>query len=224
MAAAEEAAGDGGLVESRATPDTTTLSEIAMPDQTHSTNPMTIKPFLFEGEHLVRVGRDKRGHTFFVGIDVCRILGIKKHEQALGALDSDQRGTCTIGTPGGIQSVIGVTESGLYTLIFRSRKPAAIRFTKWVTDEVMPSIRKTGTYSLGGHRPKDNADLALMKATTAAVNAARGIFGELRRSCGVRTAAKTAPAILAKLGIEVAEVDIQTLDQLELTLGAQTMC
>lgn len=102
-------------------------------------------PFLFEGESLVRVIiRD--GDPWFVGVDVCRILGITKHEQALGRLDADERGTCPIGTPGGNQSMIIASEPGLYRLIFRSSKPEAERLKRWLAHDVLPALRKTGRF------------------------------------------------------------------------------
>lgn len=104
-----------------------------------------INPLLFEGEHLVRsvqVADDLQ----FVGLDVCRVLDLAKPHQALDRLDPDERGTCTVGTPGGVQSMITVTEPGAYRLIFASRKPVAERLKRWLAHDVIPSIRKTGSY------------------------------------------------------------------------------
>lgn len=61
-------------------------------------------------------------------------------------LDSDEKGVSSIHTPGGLQSVSVINESGLYSLILGSRKPEAKKFKKWVTSEVLPAIRKTGAY------------------------------------------------------------------------------
>lgn len=58
----------------------------------------------------------------------------------------DEKGVHTVGTLGGVQEMLIVSESGMYALVFKSRKPAAKRFRKWVTSEVLPSIRKTGKY------------------------------------------------------------------------------
>lgn len=66
------------------------------------------------------------------------------------SLDDDERGSVIVDTLGGPQEVGAVTESGLYALIFRSRKPAAVRFRKWVTSEVLPTIRSTGGYGSEG--------------------------------------------------------------------------
>jgi hypothetical protein len=69
---------------------------------------------------------------------------------AIRKLDSDEKGTKVIGTLGGSQKMTVVTESGLYTLVLRSNKPEAKPFKRWITHEVLPSIRKTGSYSVSG--------------------------------------------------------------------------
>lgn len=111
-----------------------------------------VTPFLFEEEHLVRVV-DQTGDPWFVAKDACAILGIKNVSQAVENLDADEKGVCLTYTPGGSQEMIVVSEGGLYTLILRSRlatTPGTVqhRFRKWVTGEVLPSIRKTGAYSV----------------------------------------------------------------------------
>ncbi|MBR1602194.1 MAG: hypothetical protein IJ667_02000, partial [Synergistaceae bacterium] len=67
-------------------------------------------------------------------------------------LDADEKGVTKCDTPGGMQDMTIVSESGLYTLIMRSNKPEAKRFRKWVTSEVLPSIRKTGSYSVNNKK------------------------------------------------------------------------
>lgn len=103
-----------------------------------------IVPYHFE-DQPVRI-TDRDGQPWFVAADVCDILGISKHRDAVGRLDDDERGLVTMDTPGGPQQVTAINESGLYKLVFRSRKPSAKRLTKWVTGEVLPSIRRTGGY------------------------------------------------------------------------------
>lgn len=112
-----------------------------------STNPSIINTFNF-GEQSVRVViRD--GEPWFVAADVCAVLGIKNITMALRRLDSDEQALNSIeGLSRGNDIANIVSESGLYALIFSSRKPEAKRFTKWVTSEVLPSIRKTGGYQL----------------------------------------------------------------------------
>ncbi|MFT4080860.1 BRO family protein [Rhodomicrobium sp.] len=67
--------------------------------------------------------------------------------RAASRLDDDEKGAHSVSTPGGVQQMTVINESGLYSLILMSRKESAKRFKKWVTSEVLPSIRKTGSYS-----------------------------------------------------------------------------
>lgn len=87
---------------------------------------------------------------WFVASDVCGVLGIKNHRDSLRHLDDDEKGVVSTDTPGGIQQVSVVNESGLYALVLRSRKPEARKFAKWVTAEVLPAIRQTGSYGVPG--------------------------------------------------------------------------
>lgn len=86
------------------------------------------------------------GEPWFVAKDVCDALGIENNRNATSRLDDDEKGASIVRTPSGEQSMTTVNESGLYNLIFQSRKPEAKKFRKWVTGEVLPSIRKTGRY------------------------------------------------------------------------------
>lgn len=105
-------------------------------------------PFAFE-HSLVRVRADADDEPWFVAKDVCNILGLGDTSRAVEPLDDDEKGTTNIRTLGGPQEMLTVSESGLYSLVFRSRKPEAKRFRKWVTAEVLPSLRKTGSYATG---------------------------------------------------------------------------
>ncbi|MDR3350721.1 MAG: Bro-N domain-containing protein [Prevotellaceae bacterium] len=92
---------------------------------------------------------------WFRGKDVCRALGIGNHNDALSRLDDDEREGVGITDPlGGTQVATFVSESGLYNLIFQSRKPEAKIFRKWVTGEVLPSLRKTGEYRMRSSPPR----------------------------------------------------------------------
>lgn len=102
-------------------------------------------PFAFE-ERLVRaVWRE--GEPWFVGIDVCACLGLAKPHTTLDLLDDDEKGPHTVGTPGGDQTMIIVSEPGVYRLVFRSRKPEAERFKRWLAHDVLPQLRKTGRFA-----------------------------------------------------------------------------
>lgn len=88
------------------------------------------------------------GEAWFIALEVCRVLDIKNVSDAVSKLDDDERKTDTILISGARRQVNLISESGLYDLIFRSVKPSAKRFRKWVTKEVIPAIRKTGSYGI----------------------------------------------------------------------------
>ena len=90
----------------------------------------------------------KDGEPWFVAKDLCEILDHSNHRMAVSALDDDEKGVSIVDTPGGPQETLTVNESGLYSLIFTSRKPEAKRFRKWVTGAVLPEIRKSGGYQI----------------------------------------------------------------------------
>ncbi len=104
-----------------------------------------IIPFDF-GDNLVRVHKTDDSSFWFVAKDVCQVLDLSNTSKAIDSLDEDEKGVTNSYTLGGQQSMSIISESGLYSLIFRSRKPEAKKFRKWVTSEVLPSLRKTGTY------------------------------------------------------------------------------
>ena len=85
---------------------------------------------------------------WFVLADVCKALELSTPAKVAERLDDDEKGMSLIHTLGGIQNMTIINESGLYSVILRSDKPQAKPFRKWVTSEVLPSIRKTGSYSL----------------------------------------------------------------------------
>jgi len=113
--------------------------------------------FEFEGKPVRTVDVD--GETQWVAKDVCEVLELSDTSMALRRLDEDEKGTSIVGTPGGQQEMLTVNESGLYALIFRSRKPVARRFRKWVTSEVLPQIRERGYYVRKGDEARVIADL-----------------------------------------------------------------
>lgn len=105
----------------------------------------------FEGKKVRIVNCD--GNPWFIAKDVCEALELTNHSMAIAALDDDEKGVSLTYTPGGNQNMRTVSESGFYKLIARSRKATtagtfAHRFTNWVFREVIPSIRKTGSYGV----------------------------------------------------------------------------
>ncbi|EIC82975.1 BRO family protein [Serratia sp. M24T3] len=105
----------------------------------------------FEGQSVRIV--NVYGEPWFIAKDVCKALEMADHLVALRRLDNDEKGECSIPTLGGNQIMRTVCESGFYKLIARSRKAStpgtsAHRFTNWVFRDVIPSIRKTGSYGV----------------------------------------------------------------------------
>ena len=100
------------------------------------------------GQSEVRTIIGEDGEPWFVAKDVCMVLDLSNISMSLSRLDDDEKGISTIYTLGGLQKMLTVSESGLYELIFNSRKPEAKAFKRWVRTDVLPSIRKTGAYSV----------------------------------------------------------------------------
>lgn len=158
-----------------------------------------ISPFLFEGESLVRVvARD--GSPWFVLADVCRVLEITNTGNAAARLDEDEKGIHTMDTPSGAQQMVVINESGLWSLVLTSRKPAAKRFKKWVTAEVLPSIRRTGGYSTD-HANDHKAELAARRIQNIERNCAVRMVDQVRKLHGAQAAADSLPGIYAAIGI-----------------------
>lgn len=135
------------------------------------------------GEQLVRVV-DRSGEVWFVGKDVCSALEIGNHNDALARLDDDERDGVGITDPiGREQQTTIVSESGMYSLVFTSRKGAAKAFRKWVTQEVLPAIRRTGRFEIGVNDDdgapvvSDREDFERLKTGLALVREARMAFG-----------------------------------------------
>lgn len=109
-----------------------------------------LQVFYNESENVSIRTRLIRGEVWFVAKDVCYALGIVNHKDALSKLDDDEKRGVDITDPIGRNQVVrAVNESGLYHLIFVSRKPEAKAIRRWVTGTVLPSIRRTGSYTTG---------------------------------------------------------------------------
>lgn len=106
-----------------------------------------LSPSLFSfGIHSIRVV-SRNGEPWFVASDVAEALEYRDAANAARNVSDHQKGTQIVSTLGGEQKVTIINESGLYKLVLRSRKPEAELFSDWVTGEVLPSIRKTGSYN-----------------------------------------------------------------------------
>ncbi|MCP4594973.1 Bro-N domain-containing protein [Neptuniibacter sp.] len=114
------------------------------------------------------------GNPWFVAKDVCDILEYADPNVALKGLDDDEKLLHQIDGTGQRRKMLIINESGLYTLILRSNKPAAKPFRKWVTAEVLPAIRKTGSYQQPGADPNRPETLLIVaREFRAAVRIAR---------------------------------------------------
>lgn len=107
---------------------------------------MEIVKQAFNGVDVHAMERD--GEFWFFAGDVARALGLTNITKAVSRLDEDEKGLTTRETLGGIQEVNIISESGLYTLILTSRRPEARPFRRWVTHDLLPTLRRTGFYSL----------------------------------------------------------------------------
>ncbi|VHM07416.1 phage antirepressor protein [Streptococcus pyogenes] len=88
------------------------------------------------------------GEPWFVLADICQVLDIANPRNVAARLDEDEKGVRPLDTPGGIQSVTIVNESGMYQVVLRSDKPEARQFRWWVTHDVLPAIRRTGSFAV----------------------------------------------------------------------------
>ena len=117
-----------------------------------------IQLFAFE-DHLVRTIMGDGGEPWFVAKDVCSVLEIANHRDVVAQLDEDEKDG--VGIPDAIgreQKTTIISESGLYALVFRSRKPQARAFSKWVRKEVLPALRRTGRYAMEDATPEAMLD------------------------------------------------------------------
>lgn len=92
----------------------------------------------------MRVSANAQGEPWFVAKGVCDCLDIQNNRQTIVKLDPDEKEFVNTDSLGGVQELLCVNESGLYSLIFISSKPEAQQFRRWVTHEVLPAIRKHG--------------------------------------------------------------------------------
>ena len=163
-------------------------------------------------ESPLRVATASGGLIWFVAADVCRVLELSNPSEALKGLEEDERMTLSnteghSGLRGGAQSFNVISESGLYALIFKSRKPEAKAFRKWVTGEVLPAIRKSGVYVA----PEAQAVPASVPAEAAEAPApARAL--PTAASIGTLAEAGAGQVLAGKLSLAGARVVGQLLD------------
>lgn len=116
---------------------------------------------------------NKNGEAWFIASEVAAMLGYRDSYNMTRILDNDEKGTHNVSTLGGNQDVSVVNESGFYHAAFKSRKPEVKPFRKWVTSEVLPTIRKTGGYQIGQKTTAD--DRTGLRQAVAALVGRKGI-------------------------------------------------
>ena len=104
-----------------------------------------LQVFSYE-DSQIRTYTDENGEVWLVAKDVCDFLEIANARDAVSSLDDDEKADVAISDGSQRRHYNVINEAGLYKLTFRSRKPEAKKFTRWVTHEVLPQIRKTGSY------------------------------------------------------------------------------
>lgn len=117
------------------------FSQSSLNNITSTTVEVTL--FNFQGKRLRLIAEDE---PWFVAGDVASVLGYRDAHNLCRRIDEDDKGTRSVSTPGGAQSMTVINESGLYAAILCSGAPGAKKFKRWVTAEVLPSIRKHGAY------------------------------------------------------------------------------
>ena len=145
----------------------------------------TLQFFNYEGQQVRTVEKD--GETWFVAKDVCDILELTNPTEALHGLDSDELTSVILRAGGQNREMNAITESGVYALVFRSRKPEAKKFSRWVRREVLPEIRKTGAYV----PDKALMDPAFIRGLTERIAAIQQANDELREQIAKDQAATT---------------------------------
>lgn len=94
----------------------------------------------------LRIIKDEQGEPWFVASDIAKALGYRDAANLTRRLDDDEKGTHSVSTPSGNQQMTVITEAGLYTAILGSKIPEAKAFKRWITHEVLPTIRRDGGY------------------------------------------------------------------------------
>lgn len=169
----------------------------------------------------VRTVMDERGEPWFVAKDVADALDIVNVTRALDGLDDDEKGELSQYEGSGRKPLI-INEPGLYSLVLRSRKPEAKRFKRWVTHEVLPSIRKTGGYIAAGVQdtPEEIMARALLVAKdtmdrqqqriaaleqTCSENAPKAIYADCVTASPTSINVRGLAAVLKQRGVDIGE-------------------
>lgn len=140
---------------------------------------------IFENPEFGHIrGLKIEGEPWFVGKDIAAALGYSDTAQAIRKhIDDEDKGAVESTTPGGKQNITVINESGLYSLMLKSKLPGAKKFKRWVTSEVLPSIRKTGAYSMPGAGRAAPAEDAMFERLWAELERKQKLNGYVDRFC-----------------------------------------
>lgn len=151
---------------------------------------------------------ENSGEPWFVGKDVAKVLGYSNPRDAIGKhVDEEDKGVAKCDTPSGTQQMTVINESGLYSLILSSKLPQAKAFKRWVTSEVLPAIRKTGSYKT----PKQSSDREKAMLKNAQARSAK-LWLEIAKNTGIQTYKDVCNAYAAK---ELAGEDVLPLPKVQ---------
>lgn len=156
-----------------------------------------LKTWDFSGSEVRTV--EVNGEPWWVLKDVCTVLELSSPHKVAERLEDDEKGRSLIPTPGGEQETTIISESGLYSVILRSDKPQAKPFRKWVTSEVLPAIRKTGSYTAS----KPISDIQLRELDIKEMNARTRMSNQLLKMAKVTTLSREYKNILVAKSAEV---------------------
>ncbi len=138
-----------------------------------------IIPFDFDNEQVRAVLLDTA--PWWVASDIAKVLGYAHTPNMVRMLDDDEKGVHIVSTLGGDQSLSIISESGLFAAILKSRREEAQRFRRWVTGEVLPALRRHGSYTMPGATPPGPAapdlDVPRLQVSLGIVREARRLFG-----------------------------------------------
>ena len=164
---------------------------------------------------------ERNGEPWFVGKEIATVLGYKNANDALiKHVDDEDKGVAKRDTLGGKQNIVIINESGLYSLVLSSKLEKAKAFKRWVTSEVLPAIRKTGSY---GTAIKEKEVEAKLNNSRARLNNSRARMAAIILKCAEKTKSETYKEICNKNAVNVlnGKEIMPMLPTEELTLSAK---
>ncbi len=164
-----------------------------------------ITPFIFEDNLVRTIMRDDE--PWFVGKDVCRVLGLTNETQALARLDDDERYGYVLHTHKGDRETIIINEPAVFRLIFTSRKPEAERFKRWLAHEVLPALRRDGSFTMPGAAGKGDGPVQPFSITMESISLIKTRL-DMVSECRKLHGHERARALWSALGLPLAAVPL----------------